>query len=151
PDAATAKRLDAFLADVSPETRSRFVAPSGAALINSNIQEQPVHILEPVMENIEAAAKKAGGEGVALTGVTVVTTREAARTISDLNWSLATAIFGDVFLLILAFRNIPIGVVSSLANTLPLFATGALLFLTGKGMQFTSVIALTVAFGIAVD
>ena len=38
-----------------------------------------------------------------------------------------------------------------LANTLPLFATGALLFLLGRGMQFTSVIALTVAFGIAVD
>ncbi|MEO8667579.1 MAG: MMPL family transporter, partial [Bauldia sp.] len=36
-------------------------------------------------------------------------------------------------------------------NTLPLFATGALLFLLGRGMQMTSVIALTVAFGIAVD
>jgi predicted RND superfamily exporter protein len=150
-DAATAKRLDAFLADVSPETRSRFVAPSGAALVSSNVQEQPVHILEPVMEKIEAAARAAGGNGVALTGVTVVTTREAARTIDDLNWSLATAVFGDIFLLILAFRNIPIGVVSSLANTLPLFATGALLYLSGRGMQFTSVIALTVAFGIAVD
>jgi predicted RND superfamily exporter protein len=53
--------------------------------------------------------------------------------------------------MVIAFRNIQIGLVSVLANTLPLFATGAILYLRGKGMQFTSVIALTVAFGIAVD
>jgi predicted RND superfamily exporter protein len=120
-------------------------------MVSSNEQEQPVHVLEPLLEKVEAAAKAAGGDDIGVTGVTVVTTRQAAHTINDLNWSLATAVFGDVFLLILAFRNIPIGIVSSLANTLPLFATGALLFLTGRGMQFTSVIALTVAFGIAVD
>jgi predicted RND superfamily exporter protein len=62
-----------------------------------------------------------------------------------------TAIVADIFLIILAFRNIPIGAVSVLANTLPLAATGALLYVTGWGMQFTTVIALTVAFGIAVD
>jgi predicted RND superfamily exporter protein len=86
-----------------------------------------------------------------LTGAVVVTNAEASQTIANLNWSLATAVFGDIFLLVIAFRNIPIGIVSSLANTLPLFVTGALLYLTGHGMQFTAVIALTVAFGIAVD
>ena len=151
PDEATGKQIDRFLADLSSETRTRFIAASGDALITSNVQEQPIRDLKPLMETVEAAAKKAGGPGVVLTGVTAVTTSEAAHTISDLNWSLATAVFGDIFLLILAFRNIPIGIVSSLANTLPLFATGALLFLTGRGMQFSTVIGLTVAFGIAVD
>ena len=71
--------------------------------------------------------------------------------IGNLNWSLATAVFGDILLIILAFRNIPIGIASMLPNTLPLAVTGAFLFVMGWGMQFTSVIALTVAFGIAVD
>ena len=100
---------------------------------------------------LEEAIAAAGAEGARVTGVTVVTNREAARMINDLNWSLATAVFLDVLIIILAFRNIPIGIVSALPNTFPLAATGALLLLTGWGMQFTTVIALTVAFGIAID
>ena len=34
---------------------------------------------------------------------------------------------------------------------LPILAVGTMLFLTGRGMQFTAVIALTVAFGVAVN
>jgi hypothetical protein len=150
-DEATAKKLDAVLGQMSPQTRSRLIGGSGAALVTANVREVPTRDLAVLIESVETAAKTAGGDGIAVTGVTVVTTREAARTIANLNWSLATAVFGDIFLLVIAFRNIPIGIVTSLANTLPLFATGALLFLTGRGMQFTSVIALTVAFGIAVD
>lgn len=148
---ATAK-LDAALAQMSAETRSRFLGPGGEALVTVNVQEAPTHVLDARVAAIEAAVAAADpGEPVAVTGVTVVLNREASRTIVSLNWSLATAVFGDIFLMIIAFRNIPIGVVSCLANTLPLFATGALLYLSGRGMQFTSVIALTVAFGIAVD
>jgi predicted RND superfamily exporter protein len=153
PDNPTAiGRLETVLAQLPPETRARFIgARTGAALVTVNVQEAQSHILEARFQAVEAAVRAVGVEDAAVTGVTVVTNREASRMISDLNWSLATAIFGDILLLIIAFRNIPIGIVSTLANTMPLFATGALLWLTGHGMQFTSVIALTVAFGIAVD
>jgi predicted RND superfamily exporter protein len=153
PDDPTAfERLLKVVDQLPAETRSRFVgAKTGAATVTVNTQEAPSHILEERFEALEKAARAAGGDGVSITGVTVVTNREAARMINDLNWSLATAIFGDILILIIAFRNIPIGIVSTLANTLPLFATGAILWMTGHGMQFTSVIALTVAFGIAVD
>jgi predicted RND superfamily exporter protein len=145
-------RLDAALAQMSPGTRSRFLGPGGEALVTVNVQEAPTHVLDARVAAIEAAvAAAAPTEKVAVTGVTVVLNREASRTIVSLDWSLATAVFGDIILMIIAFRNIPIGIVSCLANTLPLFATGALLYLSGRGMQFTSVIALTVAFGIAVD
>ena len=36
-------------------------------------------------------------------------------------------------------------------NILPLLGTGGLIFLSGRGMQFSGVLALTIAFGIAVD
>ena len=151
-DPRAAAKLDAALAQMAPEARSRFLGPGGEALVTVNVQEAPTHILDVRVAAIEAAvAAAAPGEHVAVTGVTVVLNREASRTIANLNWSLATAVFGDIILMVIAFRNIPIGIVSCLANTLPLFATGALLYLSGRGMQFTSVIALTVAFGIAVD
>ncbi|HVY20892.1 MAG TPA: MMPL family transporter [Bauldia sp.] len=151
-DDATGKKLDAILDQLSPQARTRLIgSQSGAALVSANVSEMPAHQLTPLIASAEAAVKAAGGPDTVLTGAVVVTNAEASRTIGNLNWSLATAVFGDIFLLVLAFRNIPIGIVSSLANTLPLFATGALLYLTGRGMQFTAVIALTVAFGIAVD
>lgn len=151
-DAVTIGRLETVLDQLPAETRDRFIgSETGALLVTVSVQEAPTHILEARFNALETAVKAAGGDGVGVTGVTVVTNREAARTIADLNWSLATAVVGDILLMIIAFRNIPVGIVSVIANTLPLFATGALLWLTGRGMQFTSVIALTVAFGIAVD
>jgi predicted RND superfamily exporter protein len=147
-----AARVAAVVEQMPADIRSRFLSPDGEALVTVNVQEAPTHILDERISAIEAAVKTAAPDlPVAVTGATVVVNREASRTINSLNWSLATAVFGDIFLMMLAFRNIPIGVVSVLANTLPLFATGALLWLSGRGMQFTAVIALTVAFGIAVD
>jgi predicted RND superfamily exporter protein len=151
-DDATSAKLDALLEQLSPAARSRLIgSKTGAALVSANVHEIPAHILTPLIARADAAVTAAGGNDVVLTGAVVVTNAEASQTIANLNWSLATAVFGDIFLLVIAFRNIPIGIVSSLANTLPLFVTGALLYLTGHGMQFTAVIALTVAFGIAVD
>jgi predicted RND superfamily exporter protein len=151
-DDATSTKLDAILGQLSPQARSRLVGGgSGAALVSANIHDMHARQLTPLIADVEAAVRTAGGPDVVVTGVVAATNAEASRTIANLNWSLATAVFGDVFLLVIAFRNIPIGIISSLANTLPLFATGALLYLTNRGMQFTAVIALTVAFGIAVD
>lgn len=151
-DPAAAARLQTILDQMPPQTRSRFVGTkSGAALVTVSVKEAPTHELEQRFEALEAAVKAAGGPDTAITGVTVVTNREASRTITNLNWSLATAVFGDIFLMMLAFRSVPVGILAIVPNTLPLFATGALLFVAGWGLQFTSVIALTVAFGIAVD
>ncbi|MEX0853815.1 MAG: MMPL family transporter [Bauldia sp.] len=151
-DAATAGRLSALLDDAEPATLSRLFGKTGTALVTVSVKEAPTYQTAALIEKIERAAEQAnGGAPLIVTGVTVVTTREAARTISSLNLSLAAAVFGDILLMVLAFRNLPIGIVSVVANTLPLLATGGLLFLLGRGMQMTSVVALTVAFGIAVD
>jgi predicted RND superfamily exporter protein len=141
-----------LLASVDEETASRLLSANGTALLTVSTKEAPSRFTEVLVDEIEAAATKAnGGAPLTVTGVTVITAREAARTIANLNGSLSFAVFGDILLMVVAFRNIPIGIVSVIANTLPLFAVGALLFLLGKGFQLTTVVALTVAFGIAVD
>ena len=150
-DAATSERLKAILEAADSDTASRLSA-NGIALLTVSTKEAPSRVTAKLIDQIEAATAAAnGGTPLTATGVTVLTAREAARTINGLNGSLSFAVFGDILLMVLAFRNLPIGIVSVIANTLPLFVVGALLFVLGRGMQLTTVVALTVAFGIAVD
>ncbi len=151
-DEATSAKLKALIEMVDSETASRLLSANGTALLTVSTKEAPSRITEELVDRIEAAAAKAnGGAPLTVTGVTVLTAREAGRTINNLNGSLSFAVFGDILLMVVAFRNLPIGIVSVIANTLPLFAVGALMFVLGKGFQLTTVVALTVAFGIAVD
>jgi hypothetical protein len=51
----------------------------------------------------------------------------------------------------LAFRSVLIGIVSLLPGLFPVFVSGASLALTQDGLQFASIIALTVAFGLGLN
>ncbi|HMN85703.1 MAG TPA: MMPL family transporter [Bauldia sp.] len=150
-DAETGKRLDAMFLDLPPSAQARFLSDTGATLISGTLRDAPTHELEPIIERIEAAAHKAGGQDIVITGVTALTTREGARTINNLNGSLTLAIFADLAIMMIAFRNWSIGFLAVFSNTVPVLATCAVLVLFGKGMQFSTVIALTVAFGVTVD
>jgi hypothetical protein len=51
----------------------------------------------------------------------------------------------------LAFRSLPVMLASLLPGIFPIAAAGALLRLLGEGLQFSSVIALTVSFGLGLS
>ena len=150
-DAETGKRLDQLFADLPPSAQSRFLSDTGETLISGTVRDAPTEELEPLIEQVEQAAHKAGGSDIIITGVTALTTREGARTIGNLNGSLTIAIFADLSIMMLAFRNWSIGLLAVFSNTVPVLATCALLVLFGRGMQFSTVIAMTVAFGVTVD
>ncbi|MFV2093279.1 MAG: MMPL family transporter, partial [Hyphomicrobiales bacterium] len=67
------------------------------------------------------------------------------------NISLVAAIAVTMILIGLTFGSALLGALAAIPNFLPLAAAGSFLYLTGEGLQITSVVALTVAFGIAVD
>ena len=48
-------------------------------------------------------------------------------------------------------RNLPVALISLVPNMLPVTLIGAFLTLSGRGIEFSNGLALTVAFGIAVD
>ena len=150
--ASASQRLEKMLADAPPETASRFINLAGTAtLMSVNLREAPTHVIEPLITRVETAARAAGGSSVTVTGLAVLSARESGRSISILNLSLTLAILSGLVAMMLAFRNWRIGIVAFLPNALPIVTTGALLFMTGRGMQYTSVLSLTVAFGIAID
>ena len=71
--------------------------------------------------------------------------------IRQLNFSLLTAMIVVIVVIGIAFRSFKILVLSILPNLFPIVAAGTLLNLTDGGLEYASVIALTVGFGIAVD
>ena len=150
-DPATIERLNTLLEQVNPSTRSRFIGRSGQALVTVSIREAPSYATAALIDRIEAAARSAGGPDITVTGVTVVTTRAAVATIEKLDISLVLDVLVNIAIIMVAFGSITIGAVSFLPNIIPIVGIGALLFVAGRGMQMTSVVALTVAFGVAVD
>ncbi|MGD9738179.1 MAG: RND family transporter [Bauldia sp.] len=144
-----AEELRRVLDLLSPEVQGRLVGAPGA-VVTANIPELTTAETLRLLDAIEAAATAAAPEAV-LTGSSVLTAREATRTINRLSASLGLAVFAGLALIAIALRSVPIALVALIPNLLPDMATGSLLYFLGDGMQLTSVVALTIAFGIAVD
>ncbi len=134
----------------------RFIAKEGnAVLVTGRLPDVDASQILPVVEKIdtalEAVRKSNPGYEIAVTGLPAIAARNSAKLIAELNWGLV----GDMFLIFiflgLALRSILAGVTSVLPSMFPIFATGALLWATGEGLQFASIIAITVAFSLAID
>lgn len=148
---ASGPAIKRMLGLVTPTTRSRFVGTSGNALITATSHEMRSSEAAVLVDKVDSAIAATGIAGVRVTGVTVINARESTRTINTLNASLLLSVVANLGVIALAFGSLAIGIVSFLPNMLPILAVGTMLFLSGQGMQFTAVIALTVAFGVAVN
>lgn len=87
----------------------------------------------------------------AVTGFAATTARLSDRFIDELRTALAVATLLITGLMAVAFRSAKAALVSLPVNFFPLAIAGTALFVADEGLQFTTVVALTVGFGIAVD
>jgi predicted RND superfamily exporter protein len=91
------------------------------------------------------------GYEIAVTGLSAIAARNSASMISKLNHGL-TIEFGLVAAFIgLAFRSLTVMFVSILPGIFPVVLSGTVLWLMGEGLQFASVVALTVSFGLGLS
>ncbi len=88
---------------------------------------------------------------IVLTGLAAMSAEESSEMIGELNYGLLIAMGIIIVLMGVVFKSSFYAFASILPNLLPIVAGGALLYFIADGLQFTSVIALTIAFGIAVD
>lgn len=101
-------------------------------------------------EAVYGAAIDAGATSVI--GLPVVMRQEAVSLIQQLSLGLIVAALGATFIVALAFRSARLVPVLLIPNVLPLMITGASLHLWAQGLLTpTAVLALTIAFGIAID
>ncbi|MFQ5626626.1 MAG: MMPL family transporter, partial [Methyloligellaceae bacterium] len=113
--------------------------------------DQLIPVLDSLEKKLDALAAANPGVEFFVTGLTPLSARASTEMIGKLNQSLALAIGVIIVLIGLALRSTVYGLVSIAPNLLPIAAGGTFLYLNGHGLQFTSVVAFTVAFGIAVD
>jgi predicted RND superfamily exporter protein len=151
-DETEAARLIAPVwAELPPAQRRRMISDDGTqALITTWLGEMPAAGIDRTVAGLEAALEKQGIAAKA-TGLLVHSARKSQWILFELNLSLLAAAVVAIGLIVFAFRSLAAGIVSILPNVLPLLATGTLLLLMGRGLQFASVLALTIAFSIAVN
>ncbi len=148
--------LFAFLEKTNTPLTQRILSPEHTSvLVTGYFGSMPavelVALADRLDRKLEPLRAANPGANIALTGLVPVSAKASTEMIGQLNRSLLIAVTLIIVLIGLAFRSVPRGLASILPNVLPIFLAGAALFLTGSGLQFTSVVAFTIGFGIAVD
>ncbi|MGL4397164.1 MAG: efflux RND transporter permease subunit, partial [Hyphomicrobium sp.] len=134
----------------------RFIAvEENAVLVTARLPDIDASQILPVVDKLDAelAPVRAAHPGydIAVTGLPAIAARNSAKLIGELNWGLIGDMAVIFVFLAIALRSMLAGVTSVLPSLFPIFATGALLFAAGEGLQFASIIAITVAFALAID
>ncbi|HCO56131.1 MAG TPA: hypothetical protein DIT93_14100 [Pelagibacterium sp.] len=138
---------------VGPFLRQRFVTDDGMQALltafspTSENAQQTVALIESMRAELAAA----GIEGAEISGFRVLTAYASLDMIATLQISLVLAVFLSVVLIGIAFRSWKMALVAVIPNSLPVLLTELFLYLSGIHLQLTTVISLTIAFGIAVD
>ncbi len=149
------KLFDLLQKSANP-TNSRLISlPQRAALVTGFFEVLEAGKLVPVLDKLNAGLeplRKAYPDvRIEISGIAAVSAYSTSNMIWLLNRSLFLAIIFNIFLIGLCFRSVRFALYSILPNLTPIVVAGAMLYLTGQGLQFTSIVAFTIAFGIAVD
>lgn len=107
--------------------------------------------LRKIVERTNTALADAGLKGVRVAGFNVLTAYASTEIIASLRAGLTAAVIINIAIIGFAFRSWRIAVLSIVPNFMPILGTELYLWTSGAGLQLTTVMALTIAFGIAVD
>ncbi len=134
----------------------RFItADETAVLVTARLPDVDASQILPVVEQIDRALdpirQRHPGYEISVTGLPAIAARNSATLIHELTWGLVGDIFLVFIFLGIALRSLLVGVSSILPSLFPIFTTGALLYYSGQGLQFASIVAITVAFSLAID
>jgi predicted RND superfamily exporter protein len=134
----------------------RFIsANQDAVVVSGRVPDLDSSQILPVVEKLDHALdtvrKNHPGYEIAVTGLSAIAARNSASMIEKLNRGL-TVEFALVALFIgLAFRSWVVGLACILPGIFPVVLSGTVLWLLGEGLQFASVVALTVSFGLGLS
>ncbi len=142
-----------ILGAVGPFLQRRFINEdrSEAMITAFSPTSEDASRTQEVIEAVRADLTAAGLTGAEISGFRVLTAYASMSMIATLQQSLALAVLLSVLLIGLAFRSWKMALVSLIPNALPILLTELFLYSSGIQLQLTTVISLTVAFGIAVD
>ena len=134
----------------------RFIAADErAVLVTARLPDIDASEILPVVDEIDRAldpVRNANpGYRISVTGLPAIAARNSALLIGELNVGLVGDIFLVFIFLAVALRSMLVGVAAVLPSLFPIFVTGTLLAVSGQGLQFASIVAIAVAFSLAID
>jgi len=152
-DVATLKQY----VDVIPEHLvRRFVdAAQDAVVVNGRVPDLDSSQILPVVDKLDKAMdpirQRHPGYEIAVTGLPAIAARNSASMIEKLNRGLTVEFLLVAIFIGLAFRSVVVMFSSILPGIFPVVMSGTILWAMGEGLQFASVVALTVSFGLGLS
>ncbi len=143
--------------DLLPEhLKRRFIAAEeSAVVVSGRIPDIDASQLLPVIESLDTALDeiraKNPGYRISVTGLSAVAARNSASMIGKLNRALTVEIVFVAAFIGICFRSLFVMAVSTLPGIFPIVISGAVLWAMGEGLQFASIVALTVSFGLGLS
>ena len=136
-------------------TRRFLSADEKSELVAGRIPDKDASELLPIVNKLESAldAVRAAhpAYGIHVTGLAVIAARNSADMIHKLGQGLTLEFAAVAIFIGLAFRSASVTLVTVVTGVFPVVAAGGLLWLLGAGLQFASVIALTISFGLGLS
>jgi predicted RND superfamily exporter protein len=138
---------------VGPFMRRRFVTDDGSQALVTGFMPTIIDsdVLKELVATIETELTAAGINDAEVGGFRVLTTFATDDIVRGLQLDLTVSVLVNLALIGFAFQSFRVALASAIPNLFPILGTEAWLWYSGSGLQLTTVIALTIAFGIAVD
>jgi uncharacterized protein len=148
--------LKLYVEILPPYLVRRFLSEKqDAVVVSGRIPDKDASQLLPVVESLdkslEAVRAKHPGYRISVTGLSAIAARNSAAMIGKLNWGLTVEIIFVAAFIGLCFRSIVVGLAVILPGIFPVLLSGDTLYVLGDGLQFASIVALTVSFGLALS
>jgi uncharacterized protein len=112
---------------------------------------QILPVVEKLDQQMDPIRKRHPGYEIAVTGLPAIAARNSASMIEKLNRGLTIEFLLVAVFIGLAFRSVVVMFSSILPGIFPVVMSGTILWAMGQGLQFASVVALTVSFGLGLS
>nr|WP_245572892.1 MMPL family transporter [Lichenihabitans psoromatis] len=126
-----------------------------AVVVSGRIPDKDASQLLPVIDDLnkqlDVVRSANPGFEIAVTGLSAIAARNSSEMIGKLNLGLTVEFLFVACFIGLAFRSFTVLLASILPGIFPVVMSGALLWFLGEGLQFVSVVALTVSFGLGLS
>ena len=134
----------------------RFIsADQHAVLVAGRVPDLDASKIRPIARSLDRALgpirAQNPGYSISVTSLSAIAARNSALMIEKLNRGLTVEVVFVAAFIGLAFRSWRVMIASILPAIFPIVAAGALLLVLGDGLQFASVVALTVSFGLGMS
>ncbi|HZP68764.1 MAG TPA: MMPL family transporter [Pseudolabrys sp.] len=148
--------LKQYVELLPPYLTRRFIsAEQDAVIVSGRVPDSDASQLLPIVDRIskqlDGLRAKYPDYKIAVTGLSVISARNSALMIDKLSRGLTIEIVFVAAFIGLAFWSPVVMLISILPGLFPIVLAGSVLLVLGQGLQFASVIALTVSFGLGLS